>query len=718
MRWRDWAATAAIVALVSAFTGFVANESLAGLSVDSLFWLRGKLFAPAYAPAQSPAVVVALDEETYRQPPFDLAPKALWTREIARVLDALVEGGAKVVGFDVIFSTTAESLTRDVGAEPLLPGFDREFLRALRRASREDRVLLSKVQHQEWPIHPFAAQIFAVGGERNVLSANLFRDDDEVIRRIALTFESEDAKLGTRTDNSLALELAARALGQRPEKLADGGLALAGYRIPGSERDTMMINFESGDAIPTYSFADLYECAQQSRADFFRKQFRDKVVLIGAVVDLEDRQVTSKRFITAHEQGSTAARCVLPPMTGLFRSDLVRDTIPGVYIQASAVNNLLRHDALREIAPSMGWLLVALAACGAAIATMGLSPLAAAGAVLAAALLWVAAATAVFQHGTVLPLLSLPPAAALTLAILLGYRFAVTDRARRLLRSSFALYLAPAVIDRMVKAERLPELGGETKRVTVLFADLEGFTALSERLPPAALVALMNDYLTAMTDIIECESGFVDHYIGDAIDAVFGAPVDDELHAFHAVRAALAGLERLATLNARGAFGGNRLRARIGLNTGEALLGNIGSRKRFNYTVIGDTVNLASRLEGASKVYGTAILAAQSVVAAAGDGVEWREIDRVRVKGRDTPVAIFEPLGLRGKVAPERQALATAFAAGLAAYRAGRFAEAERLFDAISDSDPPARIFAVRARQLQSMPPPIPWDAVTNLETK
>jgi len=298
MRPRDWLSVAAIVVLVSGLIGQVANERLAGLSIDCLFWLRSKVFAAAYTPAQSPTVVVALDEETYRRPPFDLAPKALWTREIARVLDALIEGGAKVVGFDVIFSTTAESLTKDGETDSLLPGFDRDFLRALNRASRNGSVVLSKVQHQEWPIHPFPAQIFAVGGERNIRSANLFRDNDEVIRRVALTFESEDAKQGSRTDNSVALELAARAIGQPPAKLPDGGLSLAGYRIPGSERDTMLVNFESGDAIPTYSFADLYECTKGDPGGFFRKQFKDKVVLIGAVVDLEDRQVTSKRFIT------------------------------------------------------------------------------------------------------------------------------------------------------------------------------------------------------------------------------------------------------------------------------------------------------------------------------------------------------------------------------------------------------------------------------------
>jgi adenylate cyclase len=708
MRRRDFLSVAAVVLLVSGLIAYVANERLAGLSIDCLFWLRSQVFEPAHAPAESPTVVVALDEETYRRPPFDELPKALWTKQVATVLDALVEGGAKVVGFDVIFPTAAESL---------IHGFDRDFLLALKNAARKDKVVLSKVQHQERPIHPHSLQIFMVG-ERNVLSSNVFRDVDEVIRRVSLTFDAEDAQGALRSENAVSLELAARALGQRPAQLGDGALSLGGYRIPGSERDTMLVNFAADDAIPTYSFADLHACAAQGDRAFFQAQFKDKVVLVGSAVDIEDRQVTAKRFITRPEHTATAPRCVLPAMPGLFRPDLVRDTIPGVYIHASAVNDLLRHDALREIPPWANWAIIALAACGAAALAMTLSPLVAAVVALAIVVLWTALATVLFAHGLVLPLLAVPPAAGLTLATLLGYRFAVTDRARRLLRSSFALYLAPAVIDRMVKAERLPELGGESKNVTVLFSDLAGFTTLSEQLTPAGLVELMNEYLTAMTDIIEAEAGFVGRYIGDAIDSVFGAPVDDAQHALHAVRAALACDRRLGELNRDGAFGAHQLRARIGLNTGEALVGNIGSRKRFNYTVMGDTVNLASRLEGANKIYGTAILASDSVRQAAGDAIAWREIDRVRVVGRDTPVALFEPLGIAGEIPAERRASAAAFAAALAAYRAGRFADAAAMFDRLAAEDPPSRVFAARARRYVAAPPPLPWEAVTVLETK
>jgi adenylate cyclase len=314
--------------------------------------------------------------------------------------------------------------------------------------------------------------------------------------------------------------------------------------------------------------------------------------------------------------------------------------------------------------------------------------------------------------------LALTTAASLSLATLLGYRFAVTDRVRRLLRSSFSLYLAPALIDRLIAAERIPELGGEIKTVTVLLSDLDGFTGLAERVSPQTLVALMNNYLTAMTDIIEAEGGFVCRYVGDAIEAVFGAPVDDAHHAVHGVRAALACFDRLAALNHEGAFGDNRLRARIGLSTGEVLVGNIGSRRRFNYTVMGDTVNLASRLEGANKVYGTSILVSESARLAAGGGIEWREIDRVRVKGRNSPVAIFEPLAIADDTSVERREAAAAFASALAAYRAGRFGAAAEMFAAIAEFDPAARIFAVRARQLQSMPPALPWDGITDFDFK
>ena len=180
----------------------------------------------------------------------------------------------------------------------------------------------------------------------------------------------------------------------------------------------------------------------------------------------------------------------------------------------------------------------------------------------------------------------------------------------------------------MLASNRPPALGGETRTITAFFADVAGFSKLSESRTPSEIVALMNEYLTAMTDIVEEHGGFVDKYVGDAIAAVFGAPLDDERHASSAVRAALACRRRLAELDRAGAaFGSHKLDHRIGLNSGEALVGNIGSRRRFNYTVMGDMVNVASRLEGANKYFGTSIIASEATVALTGGAFVWRELE-------------------------------------------------------------------------------------------
>ena len=709
-RRRDWVVAILVAVAVSVGLSLGPTTRLSGISVDFLFWLRNKVMPIRHDPAASPAVVIAIDEETFHTAPFADIPNALWTHEIAAILNALVAADVKVVGFDAIFPASIERF---------VPGFDRDFLIALRNAAKEGKVVLGEAQHQRFPIHPFPAQSFAVGNEKNIRSTNLFNDEDEVIRRIPLTFEREMPQGGTRTEPSMALELAARAADAALAPSRDGGMRLGSHEIPGSERNTMMVNFDGPDAIPSYSLADLSICAAQGNAAFFREHFGGKVALIGGVLDVEDRKLTSMRFITAPDHPSSGARCALPPMRDLFRGDLARETIPGVFVLASAVDNLLRGDGLKELGSSANLaFLLLLTLCGAA-ATMAMRPLAVAGWLVVGSVLWIGTATFAFAHDVVVPLAAPPLGAAFATAILLGYRFAVTDRDRRLLRSSFGFYLAPALVDRMLESDRQPELGGEVRIVTVLFSDLAGFTNLSEHLAPGELVALMNTYLTAMTDIIESDGGFVDKFVGDAISAVFGAPLDDPKHAEHAVRAALRCRERLAVLNRDAAeFRGHELQARIGLSTGEALVGNVGSRRRFNYTAMGDIVNLAARLEGANKAYGTAILAAEPTRLAAGDAIAWREIDRVRVVGRDTAVSIFEPLAIAGAISPEKSRLSAAFSSALAAYRARQFETAAKMFEELAADDTPSRVFVERARRLSTAPPAQSWDAVAVLESK
>jgi adenylate cyclase/guanylate cyclase len=593
-----------------------------------------------------------------------------------------------------------------------VPGFDRDFLLALRRGAQDGRVVLGKVQHQLQPIRPFPGQSFAVGHAQNIRSINLFRDDDEVIRRVPIVFEAEDGGAGSK-ETAMSVELARRALGADLAVEPAGGYRLGDYVIPGSQHNAMPLNFAGGsDAIPSYAFADLFACASENKAEFFKQNFAGKVVLVGAVLDVEDRKTTSSRFVTGAERGATGPRCASTPMQGLYQDKVLRDTIPGVFVHATAINNLLRREVPRTLD---AWSYAAVSTvliAAAALATMMFTPILAAGLVVLGATVWVAVATLAFHFSTVLPLIDPVLGAGLALAAMLGYRFMVADRDKRFLRSSFGRYLEPAVVERLVAGETLPVLGGEQRVLTVLFSDIAGFSQISEGLGPRELTRLLNDYLTAMGGVVSENNGVIDKFIGDAIVAMFGAPLADRNHAAHAVKTALQCQAQLDDINRAGGIQGRTIAARIGINTGQMLVGNMGTLQRFNYTVIGDNANLAARLEGANKIYGTRILASAATVEAAPD-FAWREIDTVRVVGRATPVTIFTPLD---RMPP--QEIVESYTAGLAAYRAGKFAEALAAFERVAAQDAPSRAMAERVKRLLAAPPVETWDAITSLETK
>jgi adenylate cyclase len=256
----------------------------------------------------------------------------------------------------------------------------------------------------------------------------------------------------------------------------------------------------------------------------------------------------------------------------------------------------------------------------------------------------------------------------------------------------------------------------------LFFSDLAGFTGLSEMLSPEELVQLLNEYLSLMTEIILEEKGIVDKYEGDAIMAFWGAPLPLEDHALRACRAALRQQAALDGLNQYfEQIGWPRLRCRIGLHTGEAVVGNLGSRKRFDYTVIGDTVNLASRLEGLNKFYGTSILASDTTVQECGGAIEFQELDWVAVKGRATPIGVYTALSLKGELALLQGQAVDAFSTGLGLYRQGCFDQAVTAFQQALEHWPdftPSRLFLQRCQILQSNSPTADWDAVFRPDTK
>lgn len=692
-------------------------EVVHGWSIDTLTAVRSGLFGDRPDPVPAPVVVVvAIDEESYQTPPFKGSPTLTWTREIGRVLTAIIDGGAKVVGLDVVFPTSIEQSEIPFGDEPLgvrMRGFDRDFLRALAAGSSVGKVVLGEIQSRDEPVRPAPAQRIAVRQQSNIRPLNVYTDSDDVVRRLPLTFLIDGKPMP-----SMAVELASRALEATPVLTPTGAMTLAGYRIPSAVPNTLTLNFRGGgEDVPTFSFADLHACADKNDREFFHRQFDGKVVIVGTLLGFEDRKLTSKRFVTGSDS-ARAPRCALAAPAA--SQQVIRSSIAGVYIHATAVSNLIARNAVIEAGRLLTILIAIVFAALAAVAARMLAPVRAVLAYLGAAAVYILGAAAVFSNWPLaLPLSEPLLAGAAALAIMVGYRFVVADQEDRFLRKSFALYLAPQVIETMLTSEKMPELGGEMRDITIFFSDIAGFSTIAEKMSPNALVALMNEYLSAMTDIIESYGGYVDKYVGDSIVAMFGAPVSDPHHACNAVRASLHCRDRLEELNRSNvAFQGHQLAHRIGLNSGDALVGNIGSRRRFNYTVMSDAVNVASRLEGANKYFGTSIMASEMTVALTGETFAWRELDAIRVKGRSDPVKIYEPLAEAGQQTPDQTLKAGAYAEGLACWRSREFGRAVDCFARVAAMDPPSALFRDRAKRLADNPPPPEWEPVNTLEGK
>jgi adenylate cyclase len=307
------------------------------------------------------------------------------------------------------------------------------------------------------------------------------------------------------------------------------------------------------------------------------------------------------------------------------------------------------------------------------------------------------------------------------------------------IRGMFATYVPAAVVDDMVKSGEEPKLGGVEEEITAYFSDIESFSSFSEKLKPQQLVELMNEYFTACTDIVHAEGGTLDKYIGDAVVAMYGAPLKLSNHEHHAVVAALRVHRRCAELRAKWkaeqAEKGwpdivTNLQTRIGLNSGRAVVGNMGSHTRFNYTMTGDTVNLAARMESGAKAYGVYTLVTESVVdvsrKAEPGAVLFRPLDRIVVKGRTQPVAVFEAMALRedAEVTGGRMTeCAVIFSEGLAKYFTQDWDGARTLFMRsveleTYEKNNPSKVMLERVALMQAHPPAADWDGVWRMTSK
>ena len=663
------------------------------LGIDLLLPLRHAVFGPLFPAEESDVVVVVVDEETYGTAPFNGIPEVAWTPQIARVIEAVAAAGPRVIGLDLIYPT---SLDRP----DLLRGYDKPLLKALFTAGRAGDLVLGQVRLSQQKIAPHPSQVIAAGGGANLRTLNLIVDRDDVVRRYPAAFPSE---AGAPTP-SFGVELALRA------------------GTPAPQGD-FLINFNTGaDDIPTFGLSDLYACAEAGSTAFF-EHFRDKIVVFGSMLDVEDRRLSAKRFVAGRPDRAAHPRCAGAFDAARFGEIIDRHTIPGVYIHGAAINTLTKDLPLTMMAPSARLITAFLATAGIALLFFLLQPALGMVVGLAAVVVEHAAATVAFQAGTVAPVVVLAAGVGTAFATVYAYRFVVEDKQKRWIQHAFRHYLAPALVDRLSSDPSVLQLGGVHREVTVFFSDLAGFTDLSESMKddPAKLLDILNRYLTVVTGLIEKHGGYVDKFIGDAVMAIWGAPLEDPEAERHAVDAALDCQAALVQFNAELSAelsDAPHLHTRMGINTGIAVVGNMGSRTRLNYTVAGDTVNLAARLEGANKVYGSLIMIGDATAARLPEGYVTRCLDYLAVKGKTEPVRVHEVLGRNGEVPGDVAQRVAAFNNAFRLYQERRFEAARETFAHYRDEDEACALYAERCTAFLEQPPAPDWDGSFKLTSK
>jgi len=472
------------------------------------------------------------------------------------------------------------------------------------------------------------------------------------------------------------------------------------YRIPVNEAGMALINYRGGiSCFKSCSFADVvndFGAARKAKNFDPLKFFKDKIVLVG------------------------------PTAVGIYD---IRATpfgaLPGVLLHANIIDNVLLNRALYRPTWMWGFDLIAIAVLGILLSVIypRVKPIFSGALALVLALGYLMVNYYIFNN-LHYSLTIIYPVSSL-LVVYMGitlYHYTMEEREKRFIRSTFSVYLSPAVITDLLDNPDKLKLGGENKRLTIFFSDIAGFTSISENLPTERTVHLLNHYLTEMSDILLKHRGTVDKYIGDAVMAIFGAPVDYPDHAKSACLSSIEMHERLIELNKNWqAEGFPAINCRIGLNTGEVKVGNMGSAKRMDYTVIGDEVNLASRLEGANKAYGTKLMVSESTYNDAKDAIEARELDLLAVAGKQKPVRVYQLLARKGQLEAKTKELVKIFEQGLALYRGARFAEALELFKQcleINPADSPSQVYRERCQTYLETPPPPDWDQVFRLTKK
>lgn len=633
---------------------------------ESRFWkaleFRGFDWLTVHsAPGESklPIVIVGIDDASLAQ----LNERWPWPRRVhARLIEALHDAGAAVIAMDVIFD------------HPTTPRDDAALERAIAKARNvvlaASRFRQETAQGTIWSRFDPMPSLVRAGAKPGLV--NIEFESDQVVRRFPEAGESFWKEVLFRVREAI------------PTLEFDPGL-----------KSDNLIRFVGPDHsfpyVPYYRALDVGKSVPKD-------VFANALVLVG------------RETQAAADIGSAQVDVFATPFTAITGR-----LTPGVEILANFIDNAVNRSTLREV-PLWGRGIILLAvSCWCAFVPWRFRPVWSALSALLACAVILAAGAALFVYSAWwLPMFS-AVAAALGIYVIQGsFAYVVEVRNKARIREAFSLFVPASVADSLAEQSTALAPGGEEKELSVLFTDLAGFTTVAEGLRPSQVAHLLNTYFQAMTEIVFRHKGTVQGYIGDAIMAFWGAPMDDEAHAVNAVAAAE---EMVAARDAINrllqAEGLPAVSTRIGVHTGVAIVGNIGSRVRFNYTAIGDTCNLASRLEGLNKRYGTSLLLSTDTFAKQVDRSRFRRIESVRVKGRESPVEVYAPCDDRWLVEEGDKAIEL--------FRARQWEAADATWQAIQaryPDDTVAQYYRSSIAAFMAEPPPPDWDGTESITEK
>ncbi|HEX2566900.1 MAG TPA: adenylate/guanylate cyclase domain-containing protein [Burkholderiales bacterium] len=608
---------AVVVAATAVAAGLARTEghrSLEDFYYDYWHIQQGVRYKPEHT------AFVSMDDETLLALKDD--PLAFWAPYFGQAMSVLTDVGVKAVGLDFIYQVSAEAWLKKLNLpdSQISRNYDTPLRAALASGNKILITHLVEVNGEPKLLTPPPDQFYILPGGLNDLGiANLYPDPDKEVRRFVPVMDPDPTHAGV----SFAMQLALRAVGQDPSQPQ---WQVAGETLT-RDLEWKMIGYTGPPGtIPTISMNALLQPDALKNPKV--QELKGKIVIIAA-----NNVGTSDRHFTPYSRGAHA------------------DQMPGGEIHANIVETILsgRYPRPLPLWAELAYLGAVLAVAAGLFLTLRVGVSAATAIALLAAV--VAPGYFAFQHDWVLPVAELQTGLAAAFLMTIGLRLTGEERARSRMRQVFGRYVSDEVVNVLLAEDRKPDLAGETKVVTVLFSDIRGFTTISEKLSAHEVVEMLNAYFTRVCEPILAQGGTVDKYIGDAVMAVFGSPVTYPDHARRAVRAALGMAKEAEGFKAwmRERFsdrGVAEFGIGVGLFTGEAVIGDIGTPKRKEFTAIGDTVNAASRLEGVTKELKCVVAASESTVKAAGEGVRTGKVEIMQVKGRSEPIRVFEVVGI------------------------------------------------------------------------